>query len=634
MKSPVAGALRTALATALTLASVAWALDLPLWLRLDLYPAQFYAAMLGLALPLAFLALPAGGRGRREDVPWYDALAALAGFAAVAYLTWQYQALVDLILLRPRGGVIAGAVAIVLTLEALRRSTGRTLPVICAVFIAYAMWGDVLPGPLAARATDWQKLSAYLALDVNGMLGLPLAVACTIVIAFLLFGELLNASRGARFFTDIAMLSMGRYRGGPAKMAVVGSALFGSVSGSAVANVVATGVITIPLIKKSGYPAHKAAAIEAVASTGGQLMPPIMGASAFLMAEFLQIPYAEVVLAALLPAILYYVALFIQADLDAARLGIAPLERAALPPSRVVLPGLYYLLPFAALIVALFGLNQTPQLSALAGTVLLVPLALAFGYRGERPRWREFLRAVPAAGHAVLDIVLVCTAAGIVIGVLGISGLGYNLTQALVQVGQGSLGLLLVLTAVVCIVLGMGLPTVGVYVLLAALVAPALVKVGVMPIAAHLYVMYFGMMSMITPPVAIAAFAAASLAGADPMRTGWSAVTFGWTAFVVPFLFVLSPQLLLQGAPWAVALAAATAMAGVWLGAIAITGYFLRSLAMPWRVAFGASGLLALIPAGAFPGAVLTDVAGMLAGLALIGHEIMAARRGTAPPAR
>jgi TRAP-type uncharacterized transport system fused permease subunit len=292
-----------------------------------------------------------------------------------------------------------------------------------------------------------------------------------------------------------------------------------------------------------------------------------------------------------------------------------------------VLPGLYYLLPFAVLLTALFAFNQTPQLSALAGAVLLVPLALAFGYRGERPRWREFLRAVPAAGYAVLDIVLVCVAAGIVIGVLGISGLGFNLTQALVQIGEGSLALLLVLTALVCIVLGMGLPTVGVYVLLAALVAPALVEVGIAPIAAHLYVMYFGMMSMITPPVAIAAFAAASIAGADPMRTGWSAVAFGWTAFVVPFLFVLSPQLLLQGAPWAVALAAATAMAGVWLVSIALTGYFLRPLAAAWRAAFAVSGLMALIPAGAFPGAIYTDVAGMLAGLGLIGYEIALRRR-------
>ncbi len=615
------------LASALTLASVGWALELPLWLRWDIYPGQFFATMLALALALAFIAYPARRGTPRRQVPWFDWVLAAGGFTAAAYLAAEYQQLVDLILLRPKGAVIAGTATITLSLECLRRATGRTLPLIALAFIAYALWGDVLPGRLAARTVDWQQLFAYLALDVSGVLGLPLAVASTIVVAFLLFGELLGASHGSRFLTDLAMLSMGRFRGGPAKMAVVGSALFGSVSGSAVANVVATGVVTIPMIRRSGYPAHKAAAIEAVASTGGQLMPPVMGASAFLMAEFLEIPYTEVVLAALLPAILFYVALFIQADLDAAKMGIGRIAKADMPAARRVLPGLYYLLPFVVLVIALFNFNQTPQFSALLAAVLLIPLALAFGYQGERPRWRDFLAAIPGAGRTVLEIVMVCVAAGIVIGVLGISGLGFGLTLSLVQMSGGSLTLLLFLTAVVCILLGMGLPTVGVYVLLAALVAPALVKIGIAPIAAHLYVMYFGMMSMITPPVAIAAFAAAGLAGADPMRTGWTAVVFGWTAFVVPVLFVLSPQLLLLGEPAAVMLAVLTAVAGVWLVSIAITGYFLRPLAAPWRLAFAVSGLLALIPAGAYPGAVYTDIAGMLAGLGLIGYEFLAARR-------
>ncbi len=619
-----------ALACALTLASVGWALDLPLWLRLDIYPAQFFAAMLALGLPLGFILYPPRRGAARTKVPWYDWLLALAGFVAAAYLTLAYQQLVDLIVLRPKGAVVAGSVTIALALECLRRATGRTLPIIAVVFIAYALWGDVLPGRLAARVTDWQKLSAYLALDVNGVLGLPLAVATTVVVVFLLFGELLSSSRGSHFLTDLAMLSMGRFRGGPAKMAVVGSALFGSISGSAVANVVATGVITIPMIKRSGYPAHKAGAIEAVASTGGQLMPPVMGASAFLMAEFLQIPYTEVVLAALLPALLYYAALFIQADLDAARMGIRRVPKADMPPSRRVLAGLYYLLPFVVLVVALFNFNQTPQLSALLAAGLLIPLALLFGYQRERPHWREFLAAVPAAGRAALEIILVCVAAGIVIGVLGISGLGFGLTLTLVHIGEGSLATLLLLTALVCIVLGMGLPTVGVYVLLAALVAPALIKVGITPIAAHLYVMYFGMMSMITPPVAIAAFAAAGLAGADPMRTGLTAVTFGWTAFVVPVLFVLSPQLLLIGGFWAVSLAVVTAVVGVWLIAIAITGYYARALPLPLRLCFACAGFLALIPADTFPGALYTDIAGVLAGLGLIARETLRARKRAA----
>ena len=486
--------------------------------------------------------------------------------------------------------------------------------------------GHLLPGDLAARPNDWEKLTAYLALDVNGVLGLPPAVATTIVITFLFFGQLLNLSGGTRFFTDIATLTMGRFRGGSAKIAVVASGFFGSVSGSAVANVAATGVVTIPMIKRDGYPAHKAAAIEAVASTGGQLMPPVMGASAFIMAEFLEIPYAEVVLAALVPAVIYYVALFIQADLEAAKLGAAGVADTDMPSRRGALSGLYFLLPFVVLIVALFKFNQPPELAALFGAIVVVALALVFGYQGVRPGVRTLLSAFEGAGLAALDIILVTVAAGVVIGVLGISGLWFSLTLALVTIGEGSLIILLVLAAGVCIILGMGLPTVGVYVLLAALVAPALVEVGVLPIAAHLYVLYFGMMSMITPPVAIAAFAAAGVAKADPMKSGWSAVRFGWMAYIVPLLFVISPAMLLRGEPEVIVFTIATAIIGVWLTSIAIAGFFLRPLALRMRCVFGAAGLLALIPAESFVEGVYTDIAGVIAGVALVGYEYYTTR--------
>jgi len=617
----------TVLASLMTLGSIAWALDFHIVFDLDLYPAQFFAAILTLALPLAFVALPARRKTARAAVPWYDWLLAAVGFGLMAYLTWAYQDVVDLILLRPTDVVFAGVILIPLSLEGLRRATGNTLPIIAIVFILYAVAGHFADGRLAARPTDWQKLTGYLMLDVNGILGVPLAVASTIVIAFLLFGQLLNTSGGSRFFTDVAMISMGRFRGGPAKIAVVASGFFGSISGSAVANVAATGVITIPMIKKTGYPAEKAAAIEAVASTGGQLMPPVMGASAFLMAEFLQIPYAEVVLAALLPGLLYYFALFVQADLEAAKLGAAGVGDEDIPSAKGVLSGLYFIVPFAVLIVALFNFNQTPQMSALLGAAVLVVMALVFGYKGERPSPLQLIKAIRSAGLVSLDIIMVCVAAGIVIGVLGISGLGFNLTLALVQIGEGSLILLLLLSAGVCIILGMGLPTVGVYVLLAALVAPALVKVGVTPIAAHLYVMYFGMMSMITPPVAIAAFAAAGIAGSDPMKTGWASVRFGWMAYVVPFLFVMSPTLLLIGETMPIIQAIITALAGVWLVSIAIAGYFTRHLGWMLRVAFLISGLLALLPAQAFPGAELTDVIGGVVGIALLAYEYFGAKR-------
>ncbi|MEK9725860.1 MAG: TRAP transporter fused permease subunit, partial [Rhodospirillaceae bacterium] len=497
-------------------------------------------------------------------------------------------------------------------------------------FILYALLGDLFAGSLAARPVDWQKLTGYLALDVNGILGLPMGVAATIVIAFLLFGRLLTITGGSGFFTDVSMLAMGRFRGGPAKIAVVASGLFGSISGSAVANVAATGVVTIPMIKRIGYPAHNAAAIEAVASNGGQIAPPVMGASAFLMAEFLEVPYADVVLAALVPGVLYYVALFIQADLEAARLGAQGLTRADMPSARQVLSGLNFAVPYAVLIVALFKYNQPPQLAALLGVVALVVLALEFGYRGRRPTARQLLGVFADAGMASLDIVLVCVAAGIVIGVLGITGLGFNLTLLLVQIGEGSLVMLLGLAAIVCIVLGMGLPTVGVYVLLAALVAPALVQVGVQPMAAHLYVMYFGMMSMITPPVAIAAFAAASIAGAEPMRSGWAAVRFGWMAYVVPFLFVLSPALIMQGAAADVALACATAVLGVWLVSIAVVGHLFARVSALMRALFAAAGLATLVPAQAFAGAALTDAIGVAVGLVLLGFEYNKMRQNAA----
>jgi TRAP transporter 4TM/12TM fusion protein len=621
------------LATALTLGAVAWSVGIYQILALSIYEEQFAAAMLAACLALTFLHLPVRRETKRVRVPWYDWTAAVAGFGAAGYIAVYYPTIVDLILLRPTDAVIAGTVLFVLLLEALRRATGKALPIIIVCFVLYAVSADMMPARLEGRATDWRQLIAYLTFDVNAMLGIPIKIGTTIVVTFVLFGNLLTITGGSRFFTELALLVMGRFRGGSAKIAVVASALFGSISGSAVANVVATGVVTIPMIKKSGYAPHQAGAIEAVASTGGQLMPPVMGAAAFLMAEFLQIPYADVVLAALLPALLYYAALFIQADLEAARRGITRVPQADIPRARDVLPGLHFVLPFIVLIVGLFSFNIQPETAVLASAAVLIVGAFIFGYRGERPRLGKLIDSIRETGIGVIEIILITAGAGFVIGVLSLSGLGFNLTLTLVQIGAGSLIILMLLSAVVCIVLGMGLPTAGVYVLLAALVAPAMVEVGVLPIAAHLYVMYFGMMSMITPPVAIAAYVAAGLAGADPMRTGWEACRFGWSAFVVPFLFVLSPTLLLIGPADAVALAIVTATLGIWLVSIGMIGFFMRPLGPLMRGLFGFAGLMALIPAGAFPGAVVTDIVGAALGVVLIAREIWLVRLRERAPA-
>ncbi|MYZ49212.1 TRAP transporter permease [Propylenella binzhouense] len=618
------------LAVVLVLLSAAWSLTVPRMLGLAFYAEQYIAIILGLSLAVAFLTLPADRRAKRSRVPWYDAVAAALALAVGIYMGVSYPDLVNLILMRPPEVFIPGAILLVLLLEATRRATGWALVLIVLVFVAYGLFGNYVPGRLAGRAQSVEKLASYLAFDSNGILGTPLAIAATVVIAFILFGNLLTATGGSKFFTDTALLGMGRFRGGSVKIAVVASALFGSISGSAVANVVATGVITIPMIKRDGFPAHKAGAVEAVASTGGQLLPPVMGAAAFLMAEFLQMSYASVALAALVPALLYYLALFIQADLEAGRMGIAPVPASEIPPARSVLTGWHFPLGFAVLIALLFSYNWLPERAAYLACLAIVATGLVLGYQGRRPSLRQIGNAFVQTGFGVVEIVLISASAGIVIGILAVTGLSFNLTYALVQIGGGNLFLLLFLSAVVSIILGMGLPTLGVYVLLAALVAPAMVEVGVNQVAAHLYVMYFGMMSMITPPVAVAAFAAAAIAGADAMRTGFAAVKFGWTAFIIPVLFVFSPSLLLIGPTQDVVSAVTTAVIGVWLVSIGMAGFLFRSLGPALRALFIAAGILSLIPSTMFPGAVWTDVIGVGLGFLLLAREY-AGGRGERP---
>ncbi|MDE0717830.1 MAG: TRAP transporter fused permease subunit, partial [Rhodospirillaceae bacterium] len=370
-------------------------------------------------------------------------------------------------------------------------------------------------------------------------------------------------------------------------------------------------VITIPLMQRGGYSARAAGAIEAVASTGGQLTPPIMGAAAFLMAEFLQAPYQDIVLAAILPALLFYVALFVHTDLEAARTGVKALEPEQIPPARKVLAGGWFLIvPFAVLIVVLFSLNQPAETAALAACAILAAIALFVGYGARRLTPAAILTAFRDTGYMVVDIIAITAAAGIIIGILDRSGLSFGLGFVLVQFGENSLFLLLLLTAGVSILLGMGMPTTGVYFLLAALAAPPLIKLGVEPVAAHMYVLYFGMLSMITPPVAIAAFTAANLSGAGPMATALSAVRFGWPAYVVPFLFVLSPTLLMQGDAVSVLLAAATAVLGVAAVTSALAGYALKPLDPAARLENGAAGHALLLPPEAFAEAGWINLAG------------------------
>lgn len=618
------------LASLITIIALAWAMDLFQLLAIYLYPAQIVTAVLGLAIALAFIRLPARRHAIRTDTPWHDWLAAGVGLFTAGWMSVRYPELVDLTIDAPTEAVVIGLTQISLTLEALRRAAGLALPLIVIAFIAYAVAGHVIPGPFAAQQTSWNVLAGFLAFDANALPGGPLLIVCNIVISFVFFGNLLRITGGAEFFSDFAQALMGRYRGGPAKVAVAGSALFGSISGSAVANVAATGVVTIPMIRKSGYSAEQAGAIEAVASTGGQLLPPVMGAAAFLMADFLRISYAEVVLAALIPGLLYYVSLFIQVDLLAGRDGHAGLDESETGRVRDLAGGWFFVLPFVALVLALFVFNFYPQTAAIVASVVLIAGAAVFSYKGLRPKLAQIGEAVRATGLIALDLILICAGAGIVIGVLANSGLGFTFTNSLFLLGSGSPILLLLLAAVVCVVLGMGLPTLGVYVLLATLVAPGLVEIGIAPIAAHLFVMYYGMMSMITPPVAVAAFTAAGMAGADPMRTAMTSVRIGWLAYIIPFIFVVSPGLTMDGDFRVVAITVMAVAAGIFLLSVALTGYLSRPIGLRGRTAAFVTGGLLCVPIDSFAlaGAVLA-LAATSATLLLTVEILIAGRRAT-----
>jgi TRAP transporter 4TM/12TM fusion protein len=606
---------------------VAWVLDLPrTWFGLALYTEQFLITVIGLALALAYLVTPSHPRfaGR---TPWWDQAAAGLGLALCLYTAWRYPELSNELTSRPLEGVLMSAALAVLVLEATRRTAGSSLVFVVLAGCVYAMLGDRLPGVFQSRPVDFTRLLVYLGLDTNALLGGPVNIGITVVIPFILMGQILSRCGGSEFFTDLARAWMGRYRGGSAKIAVVGSAFFGMISGSAVANVSAVGVVTIPLMKRAGFPATVAGAVEAVGSTGGQLMPPVMGAAAFLMAEVLGVPYAEVAVAAAIPAVLYYLALFFQVDLEAAKRGIVGEPADALPRTRDVLrAGWYFPIPFAVLIGALIGWGLRAEYCALLATAVLIACALVFGYKGHRYTIPEVLRAAVSTGGAVVDLVMICAAAGMFIGILNITGLAFGLTLQLLTITQQNIVLLLLLTAALGVLLGMGMPTVGVYIIMATLIAPALVKAGIAPIAAHMFVLYFGIMSMVTPPVALAAFAAANIARADPNRTGWTAARIGWSAYIVPFLFVFSPSLLMQGQPLTVAWAFVTAALGVWMGTIGVVGYYSAPIAVPLRVVFIVAGVLLLIPADAFPGAIYTDLAGLALGGALLGRELLRRR--------
>ncbi len=582
---------------AIPLLALLFNFDLPSRLGSAVLQEQYLGMVLLLVLGSIFLSVPAGRCSAQDRIPWYDAALFLLSVVVGGYLVLLYPRIVNEVGELTPDKVALGTIAILLVMEACRRMTGWVLVAIAAAFIFYAHYAYLFPGLLYARGISWSKIAVHLFIDPNSLLGIPLAIVSTTVVAFILFGQVLYASGGGDFFTDLAVSLMGRLRGGAAKISVLASALFGTISGSPVANVVVDGAITIPMMVRTGYRPHVAGAIESVASNGGQLMPPVMGAAAFVMAEFLAVPYAQVAVAAAIPAFLYYLALFVQVDLEAGKTGISRVPPHEIPSLAAVLArGWIFIVPMALIIYILFVLNlSAPKAGFYAAGIAL---AMSLLRPDSRISPKKLLLILEDSGRVMLEVAAVCALAGMVIGVLTLTGLAFVFTLAVERLGTENIAVVLVMTALIALVLGMGMPTTAVYVIVALALAPAIIKLGILPIAAHLFVFYWAMLSMITPPICIAAYAGAAIAGTSPMRTGYACMRLGIIAYLVPFIFVLDPLLLFQGPFPLVLLAFITASLGTVAIGIAMVGYFVRPLGWSKRLLLIAGGIGLLVPPG------------------------------------
>ncbi|MGN9166293.1 TRAP transporter permease [Tissierellaceae bacterium HCP3S3_D8] len=443
--------------------------------------------------------------------------------------------------------LILGALAILITLEVTRRVVGPELPIVSIVFLLYAKLGPYLPGLLAHRGFTVERIISQMYLALEGIMGIPLGVSATFVFMFILFGAFLDKTGVGKFFIDLAFAMTGHLKSGPAMTAVVASGLMGSISGSSVANTVTTGAFTIPLMKKTGYEPHFAGAVEATASTGGQIMPPVMGAAAFIMAEFTGFPYLSIVAAAAIPAVLYYFAVGTMVHIEASRLGLKGLPREQLPKlSKILMAEGYLLIPLLA-IIAFLVMQYTPTLSAFRAIIISVVIAMVASVAKKNKSFgvKEIFEAFEAGAKGAVGVACACACAGMIVGVVTLTGLGLRIAELIVALARGNLILTLFFTMIASIILGMGLPTTAKYIVLATMAVPALTKLGVNLMAAHLFILYFGVVADITPPVALAAYAGAGIAGANSMKTGFQAFKLAIAAFIVPYIFAIDPSLIL-----------------------------------------------------------------------------------------
>lgn len=511
---------------------------------------------------------------RQNQLPISDIALIIATLASFGFVLFS----LDTLSLRLRAGTPfadpnngwAAFAIVVLIAEMTRRVAGMALVVIALVFVAYAFMGPWMPGFLEHRGYDAKRFFTYVFTD-NGVLGPTTAVSSTYIILFIVFAAFLQSSKVGDYFVNFSFAVAGRARGGPAKVSVLASGLMGMINGTSAGNVVSTGSLTIPLMKKVGYRPQSAGAIEAAASTGGQIMPPIMGAGAFIMAEITGIPYTELVVAALIPAILYFASIYLMVDFEASRTGMRGMRADELPKLKDLIRQVYLFLPIVILIGALFAGYSVIRAGTLA-------IASAAAVSWLTPHWmgpRQIYEALGLGGRMCIQIITVCACAGLIVGVISLTGVGARFSNLLFDLAQQSTLLALIFAMMIAIILGMGMPTTAAYAVAASVVAPGLIEIGIKPLVAHFFVFYFAVVSAITPPVALAAYAGAAIAGSEPMRTSITSFKVGLAAFIVPFMFFYSPGLLME-APWYIILRnMVTALIGVYMLAGSVQAWFI-----------------------------------------------------------
>lgn len=553
--------------------------------------------LIGIFLALAFLTLPATAMNPRRFW-WLNIIFAIAAMGSAGWLGfhgldiiqkgWEYDA--------PLGADIAASVLIVLVLEGVRRAGGPILLFTALLFGTYPLYADYMPGFL--WGTEYSLVGTVRAhvLGVESIIGIPMQVVAELVIGFVIFGSVLVATKGSDFFMELASALLGHSRGGPAKVAVMGSGILGSLSGSVISNILTSGPFSIPTMRRVGYPAHYAAAVEACASTGATLMPPVMGTVAFVMASFLGVQYSSIVIAAVIPAILFYVALLFQVDMYAARRGLKGLPRSETPPIWPVLKsGWPYLLSLAVLIFVLMGLRMEARSPYYASVVMLVATAFRKETRLTLARAKGLLLDISCN---IASLVAVLAGIGLVVGGLSYTGVAGAFSRELLLYAGGNTALMLIAGAVTSFVLGMGMTVTACYIFLSILLAPALVQAGLNPIASHLFILYWGMLSYITPPVALAAITAANVAGSKPMKTGFHAMRLGMPLFVLPFIFVYDPALIMEGSWLQIIERVGLTVLAIWAITSAFESWIYKvgRIGIASRIAFGAGGILVLFP--------------------------------------